>query len=277
MALNCDGHFGKDGYLGQARLVERYIPASQNSRVLEIAAGQGYNSIYLARQHPNATFSAFDFLPKHIKFAERKARYISNIELSVANFEDMPFTDSTFDVAFVVESICHAEDLRRAFEESYRVLRPGGKLVVFDAFRTDEFESLNEDLKLAARLTEASMAVGHGWRQNEWIKLAESVGFTVTEQVNLTQAIRPNLLRLQGLARRFFRRPARAAVIKWLLPMALIENSIAGLLMQPAARTLAAPLSPARPDGPRTGPTPRSFRTYPTNPTGHTPDSGAAA
>jgi arsenite methyltransferase len=231
MALNYDGRFDPDGFLGQARLVEECIPKGGRARILELAAGRGFNSLYLAHRHPDAEIYGFDLAESHIRFANRKAQNLPNVNYSVADFENLPFVDGVFDVVFVVESICHAQDMQRALQESYRVLRPGGKLIVFDAFRADDVETLPNDLQLAARLTEVSMAVGQEWTKDDWVQLANSVGFTVTAQSDLTEVIRPNLLRLQNLAKHFFRRDARAKFISWLLPKSLVQNAIAGLLM----------------------------------------------
>jgi ubiquinone/menaquinone biosynthesis C-methylase UbiE len=237
MALNYDGRFDQEGYVGQAQLVEEHLSAVGEPRILELASGQGYNSIYLARQHPQAEIYGFDLTQKHVEFAERRARFIANVRCGVANFEELPVKGNSFDVVFVVESICHAVNMRRALEESYRVLRPGGKLIVFDAFRTDTFDSLPDHVQLAARLTEKSMAVGKGLVRGQWVALAESVGFTMTESKNLSSAVMPNLLRLQRLALRFFNHPIRAKLISAFLPAALVQNAIAGLLMPLTVRS----------------------------------------
>jgi ubiquinone/menaquinone biosynthesis C-methylase UbiE len=47
-----------------------------------------------------------------------------------ARAEDMPFLESSFDAVIYVVSLQFIEDYRRAIEQTARVLRPGGELIV---------------------------------------------------------------------------------------------------------------------------------------------------
>jgi hypothetical protein len=52
MALNYDGSFAIAGYYGQAELVAHHIEELRPEFVLELASGQGFNSLYLAKKYP---------------------------------------------------------------------------------------------------------------------------------------------------------------------------------------------------------------------------------
>ncbi len=129
LALNPDGVFDKAGYHGQAREVERLIgPATE--RVLELAAGKGFNLRYLAERHPRTSFTGVDLIARHVDMARTKTKDLENVRFVVGDFHRLEFEAESFDVAFVVESLCHATDLHRALHEARRVLRPGGLFVV---------------------------------------------------------------------------------------------------------------------------------------------------
>lgn len=135
MALNFDGEFSKDGYYEQARFVESQIVAIGARRVLELASGQGFNSIYIASRNSGLQVVGIDLTPTHVSAAERASRDVKNVTFSIGNFQDLAFDNESFDLVFEVESICHATDMRLALEEAYRVLRNGGTFVLFDGFR----------------------------------------------------------------------------------------------------------------------------------------------
>jgi ubiquinone/menaquinone biosynthesis C-methylase UbiE len=52
------------------------------------------------------------------------------VEGRTATAEELPFPDASFDHALVVTTICFVDSAARMLAEAYRVLRPGGRLVV---------------------------------------------------------------------------------------------------------------------------------------------------
>jgi ubiquinone/menaquinone biosynthesis C-methylase UbiE len=48
----------------------------------------------------------------------------------IGDCENMPFDDGGFDVVVSAFHIVHLKDLKRFFDEAYRVLKPGGKFLV---------------------------------------------------------------------------------------------------------------------------------------------------
>jgi ubiquinone/menaquinone biosynthesis C-methylase UbiE len=231
MALNYDGQFNKDGYFGQAKIIQEYINRTKAKKVLELASGKGFNSTYLAKQNPDVEFIGIDLTPEHVKFANENAQGISNLKFEQGNFQDLQFPDGSFDLVFEVESVCHATDMKKALSESKRVLKPQGLFIVIDGFRSPDFDSFSDDLKTAAKLAEISMAVEKGWKINEWTSLCETVGLKVEKVDDLSMAIMPNLSRFQFLARGFFKFPSISRTILKTMPYYLVQNAIAGIFM----------------------------------------------
>lgn len=231
MALNFDGSFDKDGYYGQARLVNEHIKNTNGMQVLELASGKGFNSIFLSKLNPDVNFRGIDLTPRHVEVSKKRVGDISNLHFELGNFQDLAFDDQSFDLVFEIESICHATDMKLALTEAHRVLKPDGKLIVFDGFRKPQFDGFSDEQKIAAKLVEVAMAVESPWRIDHWLELAEDVGFTASITDDLSQAIMPNLMKFQLMARGFFKYPFLSQIILKILPSYLVQNAIAGLLM----------------------------------------------
>lgn len=54
------------------------------------------------------------------------------------DFTQTTFSDQSFTVVWGIESICHAHDKSLFIKEAYRLLKPGGRLVVADGFAINE-------------------------------------------------------------------------------------------------------------------------------------------
>lgn len=231
MALNPDGVFDKRGYWGQALEVERLIGPNTES-VLELATGKGFNLRYLAERHPHTSFTGVDLVAQHIAAARAKGDGRGNLNFLEGDFQRLPFEAGTFDTLFVVESLCHATDLDKALHEARRVLRPGGRFVVIDGWRTASFESLPSDAQRAVVATEQAMSVGRPWVIDDWLDAVGRAGFEVVDHRDLTQQILPTVRRLERIARVVLSHPRLARAAQRILPERFLMNGVAVYLLQ---------------------------------------------
>lgn len=230
MAINYDGEYHPEGHLEQARIVQRQMAAVGAGRVLELASGKGYNSSYLAAQHPEVEFRGVDVTPLHVRMARRKGRRQANLRFERADFQQLPHPDESFDLVFVVEGLCHAFDVAGALREVHRVLRPGGRFVVMEPFRRPGFELARPSVQYAARLVEASFAIDSFPAVDAWLELARETGFAVLETEDHTAAVMPNLRELHARAMWWRRLTWGSARLRRLMPF-LMRNAVACLLM----------------------------------------------
>lgn len=122
--------FGQDRRLA---LIRRY--ACLDGRwVLDVGCGLG---TYVRKFAP-FTEHAFGIDVDEERVAEG-ARTLPNLQVSAS--EHLPFSDQAFDVVVLNEVIEHVDDDRQTIAECIRVLRPGGRVVIFAPNRLYLFET----------------------------------------------------------------------------------------------------------------------------------------
>ena len=92
--------------------------------VLEVGCGTGAFAERLAAENPDATIVATDQSERFVELTAARG-----VEARVADVQDLPFPDDSFDVVAAMWMLYHVPDLDRGLAELRRVLRPGGLLV----------------------------------------------------------------------------------------------------------------------------------------------------
>jgi len=114
---------------GQARLwrraVRKAIAPKAPDRILDIAAGTGTSSMALLA--PGVSVVAADFSKGML--AEGQKRY-PELEFVFADAMKLPFSDQEFDVVTMSFGLRNVENHNIALKEFFRVLKPGGRLVI---------------------------------------------------------------------------------------------------------------------------------------------------
>jgi len=119
----------------QAAIRDAYLDAvawPPGARVVESGCGTGPVSRAVAQRPDVAEVVATDPSPFFVERARELAAGIDGLSFAVADARSLPFEDGSFDVALFHTVLCHVPESEVALAEAYRVLRPGGQLVVFD-------------------------------------------------------------------------------------------------------------------------------------------------
>jgi demethylmenaquinone methyltransferase/2-methoxy-6-polyprenyl-1,4-benzoquinol methylase len=103
----------------------RAIDPQPGERILDIAAGTGTSSAVLAKS--GATVVAVDFSPGMIAEGRRRHPHLEFVEADAAR---LPFGDDEFDAVTISFGLRNIADPIVALGEMYRVLKPGGRLVI---------------------------------------------------------------------------------------------------------------------------------------------------
>lgn len=222
------------------RLCRRYYWAGEYCRdrdVLEVACGSGQGLGYLAglaRSLRAGDISA--------ALVQRVREYYGDrVQVQEMDALSLPFSDASMDVVILFEAIYYLPDAKRFVSEAYRVLRPGGYLLIATA---------NKDLY---DFNPSPYSVQY-FGVTELMGLLQSVGYdcafygdTPVDRVSLRQRL---LRPLKRWAVRYRLIPSTMAAKKMLKRMVFgrLVSMPAEIRMDSAYHTAPSPILPDRPD-----------------------------
>jgi ubiquinone/menaquinone biosynthesis C-methylase UbiE len=240
MGISRHGKYREADLLEQIILIEKYISKIKGKKILELGAGKGANSIYLARKYPNIQFDAID-LPNG-QFNVIKSNTVSNFSPKEGDYHNLQiYPNDYFDLVFVIEALCHSDDKEKVFSEVKRVLKKNGIFAIFDGYLGKTRSSLTKDQLLACQLTEKGMQIGDfEYYPNVKQKLLKA-GFKDVCEEDVSLLIMPTLKRFEKEANILFSMPRLLAqIILAIFPHEFTNNALSGYLMPTLIRSEVA-------------------------------------
>jgi len=99
-----------------------------DARLLDLGAGTGDLAREALKQQPDAKVVAADFTLEMM----RVGQHSGSLPWSAADALNLPFKDKTFDAVVSGFLMRNVGDLQLALKEQYRMLKPGGRIVILD-------------------------------------------------------------------------------------------------------------------------------------------------
>lgn len=154
----------------------------EGETVLDLGAGGGFDCFLAARRvGERGKVIGVDMTPEMVEKARTNAEKggYSNVEFRLGEIEHLPVADNSVDVIISNCVINLAPNKRKVFDEAFRVLKPGGRLMVSDIVLS---RPLPDDIQRSIKAYVA--CVSGAETQSEYLQTMREAGFADVEVVD---------------------------------------------------------------------------------------------
>lgn len=185
-------------------LLAKTIKIKKNQTILDAGCGQGIVSTYLVKRY-NCNIIGITIVPFEIDKAERLARKLmvsSKVEYHLMDYSNTHFKENKFDAIYAMESLVHSPDADATLREFFKILKPGGKLVIFDYTIANDNEFTNYEKKMWYIIVErTAMGSIKSMRHHLFINLLKKAGFKSISREDISENVLPSIQKLNKLAK----------------------------------------------------------------------------
>ena len=152
--------------------------------VLDLGSGAGFDCFLAANKvGKNGRVIGVDMTPEMIEKARENAKKgnCENVEFRLGEIENLPVADNSVDVVISNCVIVLSPDKRKVFSEAFRVLKPGGRLLISDIVLLSQLPNFIKN-SIEAYIGCVSGAIS----KNEYLREIRAAGFHDVKIINET-------------------------------------------------------------------------------------------
>jgi cyclopropane fatty-acyl-phospholipid synthase-like methyltransferase len=192
-----------DALMNTNRVLAEVANIKQGEKVLDAGCGKGGSCFWLAI-NKQVEVTGITPVQSQINDCNTQAEVLNlkkQTSFVLADYCNTPFEDQSFDVVWACESLCHAKDKAIFYQEAYRILKPGGRLIIAEYIRNDRPLTTNGEALLASWLNR--WAIDDLDTKEEHLSHATKAGFQNIHIQDVTKNVRTSLRNLYNNSRKW--------------------------------------------------------------------------
>jgi len=219
------------------RVLAEKLKIKPGDKILDAGCGVGASAIWLAKNYDVEVtgITISELQCEKAKIFAKKEGLSDRVKFYVQDFQKPEFNNTSFDIIWILESLCHGEDKGKFIRETYRLLKKGGKLIAAEYFLTKPYPKLNAIGKWLVDRWLKSWCLPNLWTAEEFKNYAEKVGFKNIEIIDITKHTSPSS---EEIFKRGFRGYLADKYIKKRAPVQMAH--VAGCIYQGLALKMGA-------------------------------------
>jgi len=185
-------------------LLAKKLQIKKTDLVLDAGCGRGTTTCYLAKKYHSQVIG-IDIVPFELDIARKKAqqqKLEGKTSFYLKDYSATKFPSSHFDKIFTLETLVHSPDLQKTLQEFFRILKPGGKLVLFEYSRAYPNELSAYENKMIAIINQGSVMTSFDRMYHDtFAGEIKKAGFKIISDADITAYMEPSLARFYQYAK----------------------------------------------------------------------------
>lgn len=164
---------------------------NKNSYALDVGCGYSGTAMYIAKKI-KCKIEGITIVDEQVKTSIKtikRKKLDQYINVTNQDFHKTNFNDNTFDIVYGIESVCYA-DKEVFLKEAYRILKPGGTLIILDGFNTKNKKDFTDHENKIMGTMNKGWIIDSLETSDYFINTSKNIGFSSTEYTNITNKVK---------------------------------------------------------------------------------------